>query len=338
MTDALALVRLDSARQALMESRDLSEVKAIHDQAEAMRQYATAQRMGLEAQNHAAQISLLAARRAGELIASMERSSGGRPSENSCHAGTGLRAALRASEIAPSQAYRWVNIAAVPEPIYEQHVAETLAKPNGELTSAAVVKLANDLKRNQPASDAPITAPEPSGRFTTIVADPPWQYTNVATRAAAQDHYPTLTVPQVCSLQPWGKLVSELAEDAAHLYLWTTNAFLRDAFDVVTAWGFEYKTTLVWVKKQLGIGNYFRSSHEFVLFGVRGGLRVLDSNQFSWFEDEGAGFKSDRGRHSQKPDYFYDLAQKVSPGPYLELFARTDLFPRDGWTYWGNEA
>lgn len=325
----MALARLDSARRALMDSRDLSEVKAIHDQAEAMRQYASAQKMGLESQNHAAQITLIAARRAGELIASMEKHPG---HAMPCHDERALRPKLADVGISYAQSHRWQRMAAIPEPIFEQHIADTLAKPHGELTSAAVVKLANDLKRNQPSSDAPVTTAEPDGRFTTIIADPPWQYSNVATRAAAQDHYPTLTWQQVCALTPWEKPVADLAADAAHLYLWTTNAFLRQAFDVVEAWGFEYKTALVWVKPQLGIGNYFRSSHEYVLFGVRGGLHVLDSNQRSWFEVE-------RGRHSQKPDFFYDLVEKVSPGPFLELFARRDLFgPRDGWTHWGNEA
>jgi N6-adenosine-specific RNA methylase IME4 len=167
---------------------------------------------------------------------------------------------------------------------------------------------------------------DPGTGYGTITADPPWQYGNTATRAAAEDHYPTMTVEQLCELP-----VAEWSADHAHLYLWTTNGFLRQAFDVLEAWGFEYKTTLVWVKPQLGIGNYFRSSTEYVLFGVKGGLRTLDGNQRNWFEAK-------RGRHSKKPGLFFDLVEKVSPGPFLEMFARERRLSEASWDYWGNEA
>lgn len=165
----------------------------------------------------------------------------------------------------------------------------------------------------------------PEGTFATIVADPPWQYDNKATRGAAEDHYPTMTVEQLCALP-----VTEKAAAKAHLYLWTTNGFLREAFGVMDAWGFEYKTTLVWVKPQIGMGNYFRSSAEYVLFGIRGGLRTRDCNQPNWF-------KAPRGRHSKKPGLFFDLVEKVSFPPYLEMFARQRRLNPD-WDYWGNEA
>jgi N6-adenosine-specific RNA methylase IME4 len=173
----------------------------------------------------------------------------------------------------------------------------------------------------------------PTELFTTICADPPWQYDNRATRAAAVNHYETLTPKQVAEYETDGRPVSGWKAAEAHLYLWTTNAFLRQAFDVLEAWGFTYKTTLVWVKPQLGIGNYFRSSHEFILFGTSGDLPVKDRNQRSWFEAR-------RGRHSAKPEYFYELVERVSPGPYLELFGRpSPLFgPREGWTVRGREA
>lgn len=165
--------------------------------------------------------------------------------------------------------------------------------------------------------------PEP-GKFATICADPPWQYDNKATRGAAEDHYPTMATEALCDLP-----VSEWAASSAHLYLWTTNGFLREAFGVMDAWGFTYKTTLVWVKPQIGMGNYFRSSTEYVLFGVRGGMRTLDCNQRNWFE-------APRQRHSKKPGLFFDLVEKVSPGPYLEMFARERRLGE--WEVWGNEV
>lgn len=164
------------------------------------------------------------------------------------------------------------------------------------------------------------------GEYATVVVDPPWQYDNRATRGAATDHYPTMSLSDLAVLHV-------PAAPVAHLYLWTTNAFLRPAFDLVETWGFDYKATLVWVKPQMGMGNYFRISHEFVLFGVRGGLRTQRRNAMSWFE-------APRGMHSAKPAVFYDLVESCSPGPYLDMFNRDGgkLFRRPGWDGWGNEA
>jgi N6-adenosine-specific RNA methylase IME4 len=157
--------------------------------------------------------------------------------------------------------------------------------------------------------------------FTTIVVDPPWSYDNSATRNAAVKHYPTMTLEQLAEYDL-------AAADAAHLYLWTTNSFLRAAFDLIDQWGFEYKTCLTWCKPQMGLGNYFRNNTEHILFGVRGHLATLRSDEPTWFV-------ADRGRHSAKPDAFYDLVERCSPGPYLEHFARRR---RLGWEHRGNEA
>lgn len=159
--------------------------------------------------------------------------------------------------------------------------------------------------------------------YGAVAADPPWDYGNKATRGSTRIHYNTLTLDEIASIP-----VSDWVNDQSHLYLWTTNGFLRQAFDVMEAWGFTYKTTLTWVKPQLGLGNYFRSSTEHILFGVRGGLKTLDSNQFNWFQAR-------RRRHSQKPGRFFEIVETCSPGPYLEMFARTRRF---GWDSWGNEV
>jgi N6-adenosine-specific RNA methylase IME4 len=177
--------------------------------------------------------------------------------------------------------------------------------------------------------DKPLDPPKP-GTYRVITADPPWQYGNSATRGSAKDHYPTMTVDEICKL---ADTIEGWVADNCHLYLWTTNGFLREAFDVMDAWGFTYKTCLTWVKPQIGMGNYFRVSTEHVLFGVRGKLPIQDRALSNWFE-------SPRGKHSEKPEQFYSLVETASPGPYLELFARVDgrLFKRDSWTFWGNEA
>lgn len=166
--------------------------------------------------------------------------------------------------------------------------------------------------------------PLPAGTFRTVVADPPWQYGNTSTRGAAEDHYSTMTIEELCALP-----VAERMAPDAHLYLWVTNNFIREAFEVMDAWGFAYKTCLTWVKPQMGMGNYFRGVTEHILFGAKGSLRTQARDIRNCFE-------APRQKHSAKPDLFYDIVEKASPGPYLEMFARRARL--GDWSYWGNES
>ena len=159
-------------------------------------------------------------------------------------------------------------------------------------------------------------------KFGTVYADPPWLYENQGTRAATSNHYGGMTVEEIAALP-----IAKLAAENAHLHLWTTNAFLFDCKAIIEAWGFEYKSCFVWTKPQLGIGNYWRLAHEFMLLGVRGSCPFLDRGQISWLHEP-------RGQHSAKPERIREIVEKVSPGPRLELFARRIT---QGWVCWGNE-
>ncbi len=167
---------------------------------------------------------------------------------------------------------------------------------------------------------------ESGAKFGTVYADPAWKYGNQATRASTDNHYTTMTVDEICELP-----VSQIVADDAHLHLWTTNAFLFDAKRVIEAWGFEYKSCFVWVKPQMGIGNYWRVSHEFLLFGVRGdtskGAKFRSRSLMSWGEFS-------RARHSAKPEQVRHMIEDASPGPYIELFSRQAVH---GWSAWGNQ-
>lgn len=170
-------------------------------------------------------------------------------------------------------------------------------------------------------------------RYRTVVADPPWSYLNGAVPMGGVDkHFDTMANEDIAALP-----VAELAEDDAHLYLWVTNPrlFAQDhdhgvgPHEIMQRWGFRYTTMLTWLKPGLGLGYYFRGSTEHVLFGVRGSLPIPGPIRIAnWFQ---AG----RSAHSRKPEAFLDLVESVSPGPYLELFARRQ---RLGWDTWGNEA
>jgi N6-adenosine-specific RNA methylase IME4 len=175
-------------------------------------------------------------------------------------------------------------------------------------------------------------------KYRTIVADPPWHYAGFGVgrvpAGVVNDGrktplpYRTMSVDEICDLP-----VRELAEDDAHLYLWTTNRYLPDAFRVVAEWGFRYSTPLIWCKAPIGsfLGGAFTPSAEFVLFCRRGKLAHQNRAAQQWFSWPRQG----QGKHSQKPDAFLDLVERVSPGPYLEMFARRN---RLGWDTFGNES
>ena len=171
-------------------------------------------------------------------------------------------------------------------------------------------------------TDSLQTLIQTENKYGTIYADPPWNYGNQGTRAATSNHYKTMSLQEISELP-----IGLLAADNSHLHLWTTNAFLFEAKLIMDAWGFTYKSVYVWVKPQMGIGNYWRVSHEFLLLGVKGSCPFLDKSQMSWGQH-------DRTRHSAKPEAIRNIIEKTSPGPYLELFGRSTA---EGWTVWGNE-
>jgi N6-adenosine-specific RNA methylase IME4 len=172
-------------------------------------------------------------------------------------------------------------------------------------------------------------------RYSTILADPPWQFQN-RTGKMAPEHkrllrYPTMELKEILDLP-----VPKLAAAKSHLYLWVPNALLKEGLQVMEAWGFTYKTNLVWHKIRKdggsdgrGVGFYFRNVTELILFGVRGSMRTLQPGR-----TQVNLLPTQKREHSRKPDECYDLIEECSPGPYLELFAR---FKRDGWDQWGNE-
>lgn len=167
-----------------------------------------------------------------------------------------------------------------------------------------------------------------AAKFPTIIIDPPWDWADegdINQMGRAKPDYATLSIDQLAALP-----VGELADDDCHLYLWITNRSLPKGFRLLDAWGFRYVTCVTWVKPSFGMGNYFRGQTEHLLFGVRG-------SQMLKRKDVGTVFHSARGDggHSSKPEAFYDLVESCSPGPYLEMFSRTD---RNDWTHWGENA
>jgi N6-adenosine-specific RNA methylase IME4 len=143
---------------------------------------------------------------------------------------------------------------------------------------------------------------ESSTVYRTIVADPPWHY--------------------------------ESTPHGVWLFMWTTNRYLPDAFNVVNAWGFEYRQTIVWAKPSFPIGGCVTpNAAEYLLVGRRGTVRLKDKWPGGSVVTAPKGAKA--GSHSSKPEVFLDLVERVAPGPYLEMFARRARF---GWDYWGDQS
>jgi N6-adenosine-specific RNA methylase IME4 len=175
-----------------------------------------------------------------------------------------------------------------------------------------------------------------SGKFGTILIDPPWRFTN-RTGKVAPEHkrlrrYETMSFKEIAALP-----VGQLALPKSHLYLWTPNALLVEALSIMSGWGFTYKTNLVWYKVRKdggpdgrGVGFYFRNVTELLLFGVKGSLRTLAPGR-----RQVNIVTTRKQEHSRKPEKIYNLIQECSPGPFLELFARTRV---PGWTQWGHEV
>ena len=158
--------------------------------------------------------------------------------------------------------------------------------------------------------------------YGTIVADPPWRYMSAATKADARKHYSTMSMDEIHAMP-----VADLAAPNAHLWLWCTNALMEDGYAIVRTWGFRPITLLTWCKNGPGVGYYLRNNTEHAIFATRGDPVVPEDKPLSTW------WNWPKGHHSAKPDAFADLVEQVSPGPYVELFARA---PRLGWDHWGH--
>ncbi len=160
-------------------------------------------------------------------------------------------------------------------------------------------------------------------KYRTIYADPPWLYANQTAIGAASNFYNGMTIDELCALP-----IRDLAAADSHLHLWTTNGFLFECPKLFEAWGFEFRSSFAWVKPQIGLGNYWRNSHEMLLTAIRGNAtRFNDKSLRNWMEIS-------RGKHSAKPEQVRRLIERAGQGPRLELFARRAVA---GWVCWGDQ-
>ena len=166
-------------------------------------------------------------------------------------------------------------------------------------------------------------------KYKTIYCDPPWNMSGsgLFKRLSAGEKYTVMKLQDIKNMKDF---IQQLADEDCHLYMWVTSNFLQDGLDTMKHWGFRYITNVVWNKTTgCGMGQYFRTQHEICLFGTKGKTQ-LNKKQYVV-----SVISAPRREHSRKPEQMYDLIEKVSPGPYIELFARNT---REGWDSWGNEV
>ena len=158
-------------------------------------------------------------------------------------------------------------------------------------------------------------------KYRTILADAPWDINQGGRRGAAH-HYNLMPLEDIKAMP-----VEDLCEENAHLYLWVPNGLLQEGLDVINAWGFTFRSPIYWIKPRLGLGNYIRNASETCLFATRGKAPVKFHAQPNWLF-------APQQEHSHKPEEQFAIIERLSDGPYLELFARRR---QSGWDAWGNE-
>jgi N6-adenosine-specific RNA methylase IME4 len=306
---------LNILQQASAAVEVLKRMRGIRDDSHAM-------------QNAAAEIKVRAERKLGQMTRDMEKRTGGDAMKARSHAVTEFElqqmpptyADLGLDKMAVS---RWQAIASVPEERFEEFIKKS-TEAQEELTSAALHREAKRILAQEQVKD--ITFPQ--GKYRVIYADPPWKYQNTMPDYFYEqaDHYPLLTVEEVAALP-----IKELACDDAVLFLWATSPILEESFEVIKAWGFEYKASFVWDKVKHNMGHYNSVRHELLLVCVRGSCQPDVKTLFDSVVSE------ERRDHSRKPDVFYGIIETLYiQGPKVELFQRGN--PRDGWEPFGYET
>jgi N6-adenosine-specific RNA methylase IME4 len=223
--------------------------------------------------------------------------------------------AARLADVSPRLVQHAITVRRRDPALYEQAKA-------GQLTLEQAVK---QIERKERYAAIGPSRPLPEGSFDLIYADPPWQLGSPTSPNSPEQHYPTLPTCEIADL-------AVPAAEEAVLFLWAVSSLLSDALEVIDAWGFTHKTSLVWVKPSIGLGNYVRNRHELLLLATRGGYPTPPPDR-----RPDSVVEASRGRHSEKPACFYELIEQMYlQAKRLELFARGK--PRPGWSGWGNEA
>ena len=211
-------------------------------------------------------------------------------------------------------ASRCVELAQIPREEFQQHVC-AVKENDGELSTAALFRHLIALKRGTHHPEAQRRTPAlPEGVFEIVYADPPWVYEfGVTSSRTIERHYATMTIEQICALP-----IPEICAPSAMLFLWATSPSLKVALSVMEAWGFSYRSSMVWVKDGIGLGYYARINHEFLLIGRKGDYPAPEPSL-----RPSSVISASKGRHSEKPVAVYEMLERMYPqARKVELFSR----------------
>jgi len=317
------LMTVDAALNALAAANTPVDLLDLANMAEAFRRYAQRAKLGLLAQNRCAELRLRAERKLGELLTTTSRLRG-RP--KSVHQEDTLPSLADLGIDDRRLSHRVQKLAMIPHKLFEGYLAEA-HRIGWEITTRALIHVCEHRQAVTKNRQRIVGGRVPDliefaragHRMGTLYVDPPW-------------HVPGVALPYFsCTLEELQRLpIPELAAERCHLHLWTMpNDYMFKTRDIIHSWGFRVVSSFVWVKPALGKGNYWRMSHEIMLTAVRTPEDHFDDSGLrSWIE-------APRGRHSEKPEEVRQMIERASPGPRLEIFART-LTP--GWYAWGHEV
>lgn len=316
------LIRWDKLRTEIEQAKDIQELSAMSNKLEAIRIMAKQSKASLEVQNKIAEYRLRVERKKGEWLKENIQHDGAKGigvSTESTH--------LKDIGITRDESSKSQRIANLDEKQFEEYIQET-KETNKEVTLAGVVKLAKQIIREDKIEEQKEilkkeVLEQPKGKFDVIVIDPPWKYSNKYNPEGNRGTTPYPQIPQNELLK-----IQLPAKDDCILWLWTTNAFMKDAYELLEEWGFASKTILTWNKVNIGVGRWLRNVTEHCILSVKGSP-VWDNKTYSTLITE------KRTEHSKKPKTFYDMVNKICYGRKLDYFARQK---RKGWEVYGDEV
>ena len=325
MQSDIVLQKLNDARNALAEARTIQDTKKVLDAAIAQEIFWKRQKMSEELVAQATEFKVEALRQLGVMLKETPRNKG---ASGRFFTGNELEPVKTAMDNTPTLAEMGIDkktsklaqdIASLPEEKFE-------AVKRGVISISKVQKEANILRN----SEKP-TPKAPDGKYRVIYADPPWKYTSGDQHGTeAQDtilssHYNSMSIAELCELP-----IKDMAQDDSVLFMWATSPLLEECFDVIRAWGFKYKASIVWNKDAHNVGHYVSVRHEFLLICTRGSCLPDTNKLFASVVTER------RTAHSVKPETFRNIIDEMYPnGKRIELFARRSV---NGWDTWGNDV
>jgi N6-adenosine-specific RNA methylase IME4 len=324
MMNDLVLAELNTAWTALAKADTIQKTKNVLDVAIAAETYAKRQKLGSEIELQATSIKVEALRQLGNMLKDAPKNKGTR-----ANGGDTGGAIIEPPDDTPTLAEMGLDkkISKLAQDVAKLTDDEIEKVKTGVTTASQLLRRVRRETKMQEISEGNRPLDTQDKKYSVVLADPPWRYDfSFSDSRAIEEHYPTMEIEDIMALP-----VHAILSDNAIIFLWCPPAFTKKAIAVVEAWGFEYRTNMVWIKPSIGAGQWVRQRHELLLIGRRGEIPTPEGS-----DRPDSVIEADRQGHSVKPECVYDIIEKMYPElDRVELFARNK---RDGWDSWGNQS